>query len=675
MKIILKILGYLLVVVLIGLLLAWGISMLGAGLSSIGLNISDLVNKNEPVPEVVVGEGFKGKENGGLTEEEVKKYINEDLPKHDDVFRDFIVLDFENHVAIFRNAKNEKGENILPNLLFVKTKNGLVWDGAIGVNAYVPVKYVSGWHEFENTKFTLNLTFQEYERERKNPPLLTALNLLKGSWLNTGWNENVVSFSDFKTDYAIGFWNMGSLAMNLWVPKEDRINTLKKLTHDYLMKNVVEKYFCDLTDLLTTGSVEFVGKDFGNINSFATHVYNNSKNKAESIVDLSNYFKVFVNEEEAKTFPIPSEKQIEYNNAKYYVFYNAKVLANVVYKKSETKIPRDLKTIEKNTTGAVVNPQPTNVIEYSKVSFKLRNFNNSDLTGFSISEMPVQILINDQTILFKNPNDLNFGKTIALEKNKTYYYQVVSQGLLFEKLTGQFEIKNTVEEKIFDYSYNSGLITVSVSLKALNDIHVVNFDLSKNPVEIELKHDDGTVYNFIFNNNATYHVQQTKNLKPGNYSFSIFSNEFKFNPTTGQVVVSSEFRFFVFKFEVEQPFEVLDLKLSATTITYSDSESIKFVIAKELLNDIVSKIGTFMLDIKFVDEEGVVLKSMEIAGENLYFVDLFYFGYYGNIINKPIKISYSFLGQALSITGDCDSQLFDFSGGKILKLEFTKGEN
>lgn len=497
-------------------------------IEKIGVNLNSLFHNKVIVEQTSLDNGLKSLVNGGLTPKEFEKQRkDENAPYAGDEIRDFTVRETEKYV-IFSRAAMMNESTIYPNISFVKTEKGLVWDGVWGIQADLPVNWFTGKRDFNNLKFKLDLMENKIGYNKNLRPIW--------SWFANFWNvgqyhENIVTFSDFNTKFCPNFDNTFFLSF-IWRDDLNDRNRLFNATHEYLVKQILVPYF-ELLD----NDVEFEmgnndSETLSKLNACFTYLWNNSKTEdfteKETIVDVSKYYGKIIPEAERTKYPIPEDKQEEYGNKKYYSAYYCKIYADCYYSyHSDVKVDRDNNKIKDYVKDYGVDEIPENQTkEYSQLKIKFANKDNSDLTGLSLSEFPVKVNINNVTLTFDNLNDLHSGKTIVVEKNTSLQYTIISDGLVFDSYSGVIVVNNNKVETYFKYSYMSGYIAVSVSLQPLGTFDFSNLDLASSPFSIYFYSKSGDLkhYMFVFDSNSKINDTITQYMLSGEYDVLVSSD-------------------------------------------------------------------------------------------------------------------------------------------------------
>ena len=80
--------------------------------------------------------------NGGLSRKQIDDQKNDsNCPTHNDVNDAIFIQDYDEVVVFYKQVELEDGRTIYPNILFIKTDDGLKFDGAMNMHA----ECYAGW--------------------------------------------------------------------------------------------------------------------------------------------------------------------------------------------------------------------------------------------------------------------------------------------------------------------------------------------------------------------------------------------------------------------------------------------------------------------------------------------------------------------------------------------------
>lgn len=621
-KFILKVIGILLLVLLAVYLVADILNLVN------DLTGGNIFNKKSDVIVNPIGSSMPILRNGDLTVEEIEQQKKDaDAPTCDDVFNDFYLYESDKYVFVSRRCV-DGGKYIFPTLSFIKTQNGnLQFDGAIGVKANINVNWLTGVPNFKSLKFTYDLSQGVNYKSGTNIDWGAMVGGIFSQWNAFHSSNNFVSFTNFNTNFCTNFLNMNGIARTVRLTSGAEVNdtnTLKEYTRDFIEKDILP-YFLDMGS-----DVEMIFADKGlekeereslsisYFNSYVNHMWTQSKTKDKTqnqkVVDLSEYFARFIYDEKIyKQYPIPDSKKAEYGDKKYYTVYNCKILGNCMYSyyKTEDKSLTTGKT-PASDGDFVVTPPPVVTKVYTKVNVKLNNKNNSDLETVDLKVNPVVITINDKTLTFDSLISIRDGKSIAIETNKKYNYEIASNALVFDSYSGIFETKGAEQTVTFDFSYTNGYCLVSVELQNITTIDMSKVDLEKYPVKIIYNSKSGgsSPQQFIFNKNEDINKKKTALMKIGDYDYSVLSEQLIFSSTTGTQSISTTNREFLFTYSLAVYQD--DLKFTVTVQeSSSSSQDLQIRAEADTVSLLGNKIGQtgYSVIVKIFDKDGYIVKT------------------------------------------------------------------
>lgn len=575
-KTLLKILLWLVLIILI-------ITLISGALSAAGIDLGYLLSGNKSVEETPLQNGLKALTNGGLTPQEFEKQRqDENAPYSGDEVKNFYIREIDNYVIFSREA-TLNGTTIYPNISFVKTDKGLIWDGAWGVKVKLHTNWLTGYHDFNNPTWELDLINNGFNYYNKSTwwKAFSSLNIFGFATRE----ENIVTFSDFNEAFCSDFYNCNGIA-NLLINRRNEINRLQNITHEYLLKNILVPYFEMLDE-----NIEFeMGNDdsetLSKLNACFTYLWNNSKTEdfteKETLIDISKYYGKIIPEQERTKYPIPEDKQEEYGNKKYYSAYNCKIYANCYYSyHSEVKVDRDNNKIKDYVKDYGVDEVPENQTKkYSQLLIKFKNKDNSDLTGLDLKEKPVKFNINNVTLIFDNLKDLENGKSIVVETGSILEYTISSDGLVFDSYSGTLTANSNKVETYFKYSYMSGYVAVSITLQPIGNFNYSNLDLANNPYIMFFYSNDGesAPIRFVFDSNSKLNETITQYMKVGSYILSVTSQNIihvDFSSLSVTFIVTPENRNFIFTYYLEDNNESLSPSVKVSKAQNENGEYIQ----------------------------------------------------------------------------------------------------
>lgn len=588
------------------------------------LGLTDIFGYSETVEQVSLDNGIKGKTNGGLTIQEIEQQLNDDdTPIRDDIFRNFYVVETEKYVVIYRAVEQANGLTVYPNLSFAKTTRGLVWDGAWNVSANANTNWWTGYHDWDNFSAQMSMTLSGGYSLENSLNAGDIFGVLINLRIAKTWQENIVTFSDFNVNFANNgyFYNCNAIA--LLIHEYDQKIELYNHIHAWLVENVVNKYFLDITDILSDVSVEFkTGIENVNdsayvlsyLNSFATYVYENSKSSDKSdktaVLDLSSYYVAIIPENLQDNYPISATKFAEYNGRTNYGVYVTKIIGTIHYSYNNVEISRSDSEITKNTNNIAIAPKAEVTTQYAKLTIKLNNKDNSDISHLNLIDNPVSISLGDKLVVFDSINDLNSGISVAIPINADIFYTISSNSLVFSAYSGSFSLTDLDSSKTFDYTYQHGYVQARVSLLQISDLNTGDINLSTYPVRIVFTGNNGEgTYQFVFDDNSKLDRVINQYVKIGTYTYSVLSEQLIFGSTTGNITIDSTEREFIFTYSVDTYQNDVKFTIDVTSISSTSSSDLKLAGAPSSVNVLTNALqdSAYKVVLKIFDADGYLL--------------------------------------------------------------------
>lgn len=586
------------------------------------------------VEQVPLQNGLKSLTNGGLTPQEFEKQRqDENAPYSGDEVKNFYIRETDKYVIFYRQA-DLNGSTIYPNISFVKTDKGLIWDGAWGVKVKLHTNWLTGYHDFNNPTWELNLINNGFSYSNKSTwwKAFATLNIFGFATRE----ENIVTFSDFNEAFCSDFYNCNGIA-NLLMNRRNEINRLQNITHEYLLKNILIPYFEMLDENIEFEMGNNDSETLSKLNACFTYLWNNSKTEdlteKETIVDVSKYYGKIIPEEERTKYPIPEDKQEEYGNKKYYSAYYCKIYADCYYSyHSDVKVDRDNNKIKDYVKDYGVDEVPENQTKnYSQLIIKFKNKDNSDLIGLDLKESPVKFNINGITLIFDNLKDLENGKSIVVDSGSILAYTINSDGLVFDSYSGTLTANHSKVETYFKYSYMSGYVAVSITLQPLASFDYSNLDLTKNPYIMSFYSNDdlSASIQFVFDSNSKLNETITQYMKVGSYGLLVTGQDdirVDFSSVSDGIIVTPENRKFVFTYYLENHSGKLVPDVFVSKMQNENGEYVKTTTPNDIryscsLNNIdltsvktrypnVTENDVLKIRVKFYDLSGYVVGEM-----------------------------------------------------------------
>ena len=497
--------------------------------------------------------------NGGLTRTEIKKQKSLDsCPTHTDVNDTIYIQDYGGMVVFYKQITTDT-KTIYPNILFIKTDDGLKFDGAINMKA----EAYAGW-------FGIGASYKVWQQNEKVP------SYDKGSYFI--FDNPADNFCD-----QVGFSGFISRAIECFGQREDRI----KKAHEYVVKEIYP-YFLTFYE----NHVEIIqdkGTESGDFNFFYDYLYRSAKaydfgtnangealNKGTLAVDVS----------ELTVYPLPTELQGKYpipntSPTEYFGIYNCKVFLTCNYSLCQPQL--DFSKNKYILPGVEEDPiEPKDIEESSLANIEVSlipggNYTNSTIRNIA-EQSPVKIEffkdnVLTNTLIFNRDTFTNStGKVVSGFEKAQYIYKISSSQLLFDSYSGNVTITQSSSIKI-KYTYQNGKVLASFSISPVsNDVDYSNVDMNQYPVRLILNKDDKSgSYSFLYDNFSKIDVIQSQIIPLGKYTYTMLSEKLVFGSTSGSIEITPENRSFNFSFGVEYNRSDLDFSVVVSTASSSSN--------------------------------------------------------------------------------------------------------
>jgi len=553
-------------------------------------------------------DGFATNTNGGLTYDQIQQQLSDpDAPYCDDVFSQFQIIDYPGYVVFYRVVDVGGGSYIYPNIIMAKTENGLIWDGVVGVKASISTNWWTGEHYWDTLSFDLQLENYATAQYMANPSLWYFFNI---PGISVQHRTNQVLISNFDWSICTGFDSFNVIT-KIWYNMANESNTLLNYTRAYLVENVVSQYFSNWGN-----GVELLGGDaesasytdldyFAKFNSYYTFLYNQLKTEDHTnnskLVDSTDYYARFITDYE--NYPIPTSKLSEYNGETYYKVYKCQIIADCTYTYLDTNATSFAPKVEKLDDYEI--EEPAVVAEQAKLTVKLVNADESNLTGLSLADYPVTIVIDGRKFVYDDTTDLTNGKVIALDKGDTYTYSIISEALEFSSYSGSVNVLNTSQIMELDYTYSGLYIEAELSLNLLNSMPE-DFSLATYPVTITLTGTDNEgTYTTTWNSNANLLTTNTVTMKRGTYVWTVSSEYILFNNTSGQITIDNTNKYHTFSCYFPEEL------VGSLSLTFNSAYADNY----PLVIDVTDGFNTYFADYVDMTGENLVLSTKIFVDE------------------------------------------------------------
>lgn len=532
--------------------------------------------------------------NGGLTRKEIEEQKKNDAcPTHIDM-NDTVYIQDYGGVVVFYKKVVEDGKTIYPNILFVKTDDGLKFDGAMNIHG----ESYAGW-------FGMGYSFKVWQNWEEIPVYT---------------NDSMMIFDDPADSFCdqVGFSGFITRAVQAFGKREERIAQTQK----WIIDNIYPYFltFCE-------ENVEIIqdkGTESGDFNFFYDYLYRSAKsydygsqNKGTCAVNVSSLTVYPLPNELKTTYPIPSTNPQEFfgvYNCKTFLTCNYAICSPTLDFSNSKYIlpgvkddPIECKDIEEKSlanievslipSGNYVNNTIRNIVNESPV--KIEFFKDSKLTN---------------TLVFNSEKFLNAtGSVVNGFEKGSYTYKITSNQLLFDSFSGSLTITQSSTVKI-KYSYQNGKVLSSFSISpASNDVDYLNIDLSTYPVILILNNQDKTeTIQFTFDSLEKINKKQSSVIALGKYTYTILSEKLMFGSTSGSIEISPENRNFDFSFAVIYNRSDLDFSVSVSTSSSSTNGRITLSGNASSVNLLSSKLGltNYFVNISLFDAGGNFVKTL-----------------------------------------------------------------
>ena len=562
-----------------------------------------------PVADVDANEGININYNGGLTKSEIDKEKNDaNCPTKDDVYDGLNIIELDNIVCFYKEIELDDGQTIYPNLLFVKTDNGLIYNGAtnmIGTSVH---------YAFGITSFSV---YQDYYNL---PELDVKSNFFGGFYAEP--NTKICLFDSGKCSFirltGIQF-SLGSIVSKYWSPAK-----AMTATRNYINKEIYNKYFLTFCNDNIEIIMDNSSKDnaYADLNGFYDFVYRSAishdygkNDKGEAL----NKGLCTVDVSKLTVYPIPAMEQKNYPNGSddYFHIFNTNVYLNVKYEKLEQECP--IKVEEKNlkekvdkkneaiittsTVGITFNPK-YNTLDKKTIQQVVKN-NPITISFYKDGRFVKKTVVTDTAFA-----QTDCKTTIGLENGK-YTYTIDSAQILFDSYSGSVNIKGS-SSIYLKYDYKDGYVLSTIGIEpASNDIDLSSLDLANNPIKIVLNSKNGETIQFIFDDNSKI-GSQSQLLRVGKYTLTILSEKAIFSTLSTEIEITPQSRVFKYKFTLNQKTSDLNFNVSVSQQSgttgkiklYADSASVKILQNK-------LKETNYLVSLIIFDENGKIVEELQ----------------------------------------------------------------
>ena len=559
-------------------------------------------------------EGAPSNWNGGLSKTEIDKQKNDaNCPTHEDMIDTIYIQDYDDIVCFYKVVETVNGDTIYPNIVFVKTENGLKFNGALNVVGHT----YYGW-------FGAGYSYYVEQKISEKPVYISQ------QYVQNGWGRTNLFLADASSeDYNIteGFNGIFTTIINANRYKETRI----KQTLSYILTNDYPHFLklCNSNVEIIQGQNNDVAN--GDFNFFYDYLYRSTLqydfgkdengNKATSgtcSVDVSKLTVYPLPTDELNKYPVKGTEPQE-----YYGIYNCNVFITCNYEKHNVNTgyvtPSTIDGVKESPfTDKDIEPKSLSTIG---VSLTPKDNYSNDKICEVLKNAPVTVKYFDKnenlvrTIVFNSTDFTNCTaiKTSALE-NGTYTYKIESNQLIFNAYSGTVNIVNSGNIN-YEYSYQNGMVMASVNVVPnSSDIDYSNIDFSNYPVKIVFNGiDNNNTYQFVFDSTDKIGVEQTSLMEIGKYQYTILSEKLIFTSSTRTVEITPTNRTFNFPFAVEYETSDLAFTIKLTESASSQNGKIKLSGDNGSVNLLSSKLkqSDYLVKLTVFDENGTVVETFD----------------------------------------------------------------
>ena len=503
--------------------------------------------------------------NGGLTREEIAEELaNEACPTHSDVSDNIYILDYNDIVCFYKQLKDSDGNTFYPNIVFVKTTDGLKYNGALNMSA--KVHYYGEWPWSMRKDITVKqdmYTVPSYTDQRRFSIGYKETNLAL-------LDSSDISFCDSSCtpiQVLTGLFDFGTDGN-----KKDVLSAVQKYMATYIYPYFLK--FCN-------NQVEIIQdrqSASGDFNAFYDYVYRTAyKHNGTCMVDISSI----------ACYPLPADKQTSYpkgTDGDYFSMYKCNISLVAYYNRtakstryeSNESVQKGIEADPITALDLEANPQYiTNIL-------LKQNDQHTALTGYQLHQLlvadPITIDIfkgstKVKPIIFDADSTVSTGliKSIIGFTKGVYTYQITSNHLIFENTSGAFSVvTNGSLEFAFDYA--EGMVAVAVKIEPASGVDCSGVDFATYPTKVIF---DSTVnttrYTYNIDGADKVNTTLTQPIKAGTYTITILSDALEFAQTNYTVTVSNTNNNFTYQFAVKNNNVVIadNLAISVTPIRYA----------------------------------------------------------------------------------------------------------
>lgn len=540
-----------------------------------------------------------GNTNGGFTIEQIKQAQKDnECPVHDDINYTINMSDMGDFVCFwYRNG------NIVENAIFIKTDNGLVYDGLLKYSCEFELnRHWYSWLSFGLDKGWYNLNKFWWNYDNENYPAYKEISRNAGL---AGMGNNLVISSDGLLRYS-------------------RNNFDSKIEHWYEAREKTYIYAQDFIGKNSSKFISFAGAEligtkdeaFRKINSYYNYLWNNYLNNKTSNIDVTDYMCVVIPEEDRAKYPVSAEFKQNNPDVDYYAVYRCDISVNLYVadcgKIGASDSSKSYVDKNKDDDKAKVDNYEVKTEKLVKLYIDLVDTANSDLSTLNLAEDNIVINFKSDDVskdfIIDSIEDLNNLRFLTLSANKTYTYTIYSNKVIFNSFSGTISLSEKDSKITFEYKYLNDNVVLGVYLNPIGTIDESLIDLSNDPVKIILSNDKRN-YKFDFTSNAQLNEKIYQLVECGEYDFTILSTKLIFAQTTGKITVSADKNLMGFNYALNQNSSPLTFKVSITTESGSGNNIKLYSEESNVLNirDTLSNNKVYNVYITIYSKDGEIM--------------------------------------------------------------------
>ena len=486
--------------------------------------------------------------NGGFTFEQIiEAQDDEDCPTYNDQIITMKCYDFGSYVA-FSFKKN----NLNQNAVFLKTENGLIYDGMLNMTGDFESRYYGLWT-------TVFLDKWSWFPEKDKVPYYYTKSVPPGGYTY----DDLVSVSSGKAS----FMRYDHFFQYNWGGCEaEAIRQGIKLSSNNITDNFIKFNEVELVGSKDSASIK--------INSFYNYLYNQVKSLdfgSSKVVDSTGLMCVPIPKDLQSNYPVGEDFKEKYPDIEYYGVYNCDIAVHLQFLNGNKQISSTSKSedyVDKNKDKDITKVETIETKqELTRLEINLKDTKNSDFTNIDLVNNPVIINFKNEdlnlskTITVKSVDDLSNQIDVLLNKNVEWTYTISSNALIFENFIGKIYLSKDYQSVTFEYYYLNNYTVVSVGLNPIGTIDVSQINLSQYPVRIILTNENES-FQFLFDNNNKLNSYVSQFLPVGEYESTFLSEQLIFSAVTGSLTITTTDKTMLFNYALALEEGDLSFKLT-----------------------------------------------------------------------------------------------------------------